>query len=153
MVSKVSSGLALIACFGVILITAPQVLAVQILINEDGEEVRVPTTELPTETDSLLRWERCYGVARRGDEKGVTLPPSYLEPGRYRPTDGDAFAWIDLPFGVCERLVGGSLTPSENVADILDETTQRPISEADAGEELQTGEDIIEQRINDFLYR
>jgi uncharacterized membrane protein len=50
--------------------------------------------------------EKCYGVAKAGKNDCQTSATSCAGTSR---KDGQADAWIYVPSGTCERLVGGSL--------------------------------------------
>ena len=52
--------------------------------------------------------EKCYGIAKRGG-KDCASPGSNSCGGTSR-IDGDPGAWIYVPAGYCERIVGGSKT-------------------------------------------
>jgi uncharacterized membrane protein len=54
--------------------------------------------------------EKCYGVAKAGKNDCQTSNSSCAGTSR-RDNQGDA--WIYLPAGTCERLVGGSLEPKK----------------------------------------
>ena len=51
--------------------------------------------------------EKCYGVAKAG--KNDCAANGHSCAGQNKK-DGDAKEWIKLPKGMCEKLVGGSLT-------------------------------------------
>jgi uncharacterized membrane protein len=50
--------------------------------------------------------EKCFGVAKAGKNDCQTATSSCAGTSR---RDGQADAWIYVPAGTCERLVGGSL--------------------------------------------
>jgi len=53
--------------------------------------------------------EKCYGIAKAGkNDCGSTGTNSC---GRTSKVNGDPKAWIYVPEGYCERIVGGSKTP------------------------------------------
>jgi uncharacterized membrane protein len=52
--------------------------------------------------------EKCYGVAKAGKNDCQTANSSCAGTSR---RDGQGDAWIYVPAGACERLVGGSLRP------------------------------------------
>jgi uncharacterized membrane protein len=52
--------------------------------------------------------EKCYGVSKAGKNDCQTANSSCAGTSR-RDSQGDA--WIYMPAGSCERLVGGSLQP------------------------------------------
>lgn len=51
--------------------------------------------------------EKCYGVAKAGQNDCNTANTSCAGTSR---VDGQKDAWILLPAGTCEKLVGGSLS-------------------------------------------
>ena len=53
--------------------------------------------------------EKCYGVAKAGKNDCQTANSSCAGTSK---TDGQADAWVFVPKGTCEKLVGGSLEPS-----------------------------------------
>lgn len=57
--------------------------------------------------------EKCYGVAKAGQNDCGDANNVHSCMG-HAATDGDGSEWIAVPKGLCERLVGGSLTPYEN---------------------------------------
>lgn len=126
--------------------------ASQLVPGPDGSLQKVPSTRLP-DSPTLVDREKCYGVTRRGDEMGLSVPDSVMNAERYRPQDGDGYAWIELPFGLCSRIVGGSLVPRAPDNNALSEMERRLLGEADSGEKIESTDDLIEQRIRNFLYR
>jgi len=52
--------------------------------------------------------EKCYGIVKAGKNDCQTSAGSCA--GTLKE-DGKADAWIYLPKGTCEKIVGGSLTP------------------------------------------
>ena len=52
--------------------------------------------------------EKCYGVAKAGKNDCAAGPGTSC--AGTSKTDAQADAWILLPAGTCEKLVGGSLT-------------------------------------------
>jgi uncharacterized membrane protein len=55
--------------------------------------------------------EKCYGVAKAGKNDCQTANSSCAGTSR-RDSQGDA--WIYMPAGTCQRLVGGSLAPKRS---------------------------------------
>lgn len=55
--------------------------------------------------------EKCYGVTRAGKNDCQTANSSCAGTSR---RDGQKDAWIFVPAGTCERLVGGSLQPRQS---------------------------------------
>lgn len=53
--------------------------------------------------------EKCYGVAKAGKNDCQTAHSSCAGTSK---KDGQGDAWVSLPKGVCEKLVGGKLTMS-----------------------------------------
>ena len=49
--------------------------------------------------------EKCYGVAKAGKNDCQTLNSSCAETSK---KDGQGDAWLYVPAGTCDRLVGGS---------------------------------------------
>ncbi len=54
--------------------------------------------------------EKCYGIAKKGKNDCQTAKTSCAGTST-KDKQGDA--WIYLPKGTCEKLVGGSLTPKK----------------------------------------
>ncbi len=54
------------------------------------------------------KYEKCYGVAKAG--KNDCFTASTVCAGTSK-TDGQRDAWIFVPKGTCEKIVGGSLSP------------------------------------------
>ena len=52
--------------------------------------------------------EKCYGIAKAGKNDCKTAAAACAGMSK---TDGQADAWIYVPVGTCEKIVGGSLTP------------------------------------------
>jgi uncharacterized membrane protein len=52
--------------------------------------------------------EKCYGISKAGKNDCETANTSCAGTSK---RDGQGDAWIYLPAGSCERLVGGSLKP------------------------------------------
>lgn len=62
---------------------------------------------VPPPTD--WRAEKCYGLAKRGANDCASTGNNSC--GGTSRIDGDPRAWIYVPAGYCERIVGGSLEP------------------------------------------
>lgn len=60
--------------------------------------------------------EKCYGVVKAGHNDCGNAAKTHSCAG-YATVDGDGGEWLALPKGVCERLVGGSLTPKTDMMD------------------------------------
>ena len=54
--------------------------------------------------------EKCYGVAKAGKNDCGNAAGTHSCAG-LASVDADGGEWVALPKGVCEKLVGGSLTP------------------------------------------
>jgi uncharacterized membrane protein len=57
------------------------------------------------------KFEKCYGVARAGQNDCFSTSHQC---GGTSDTDGDHDAWIYVPVGVCEKIVGGSTGPQKD---------------------------------------
>ena len=53
--------------------------------------------------------EKCYGVAKMGKNDCAAADKSHSCMG-HATADSSAHEWIAMPAGMCEKLVGGSLT-------------------------------------------
>ena len=51
--------------------------------------------------------EKCYGVAKAGKNDCQTASSSCAGTSK---KDHEASAWLSVPKGICEKIVGGSLT-------------------------------------------
>lgn len=56
--------------------------------------------------------EKCYGVVKMGKNDCASADKAHSCMG-HATADGSQQEWIALPAGVCEKLIGGSLTPGE----------------------------------------
>ena len=56
--------------------------------------------------------EQCFGVAKAGANDCKSSVPGSTCQGSSK-VDADANAYIYVPAGTCEKLVGGSLTPKD----------------------------------------
>lgn len=56
--------------------------------------------------------EKCYGVVKAGHNDCGNASGTHSCMGQAK-VDGDGGEWIALPKGICERIVGGSLTPKK----------------------------------------
>jgi uncharacterized membrane protein len=54
------------------------------------------------------QYEKCYGIAKAGKNDCFTAKNAC---GGTAEVDGQPDAWIYLPSGVCEKIVGGKLRP------------------------------------------
>lgn len=59
--------------------------------------------------------EKCYGVAKSG--KNDCHAGSHSCAGHTAAADGDKAEWIFMPKGLCEKLVGGSLSAPAAMMD------------------------------------
>jgi uncharacterized membrane protein len=59
-------------------------------------------------TASAADSEKCYGVVKAGKNDCQTATSACAGTA---PTDGQGDAWVLVPKGLCEKLVGGSLEP------------------------------------------
>jgi uncharacterized membrane protein len=59
---------------------------------------------LPAATQAQGNMERCYGVAKAGKNDCQTAKSSCAGTSK---ADSQADAWISVPKGVCDKLVGG----------------------------------------------
>ena len=62
---------------------------------------------LPAATQAQGTMEKCYGVAKAGKNDCQTAKSSCAGTSK---TDSQADAWISVPRGVCDKLVGGKTT-------------------------------------------
>lgn len=53
--------------------------------------------------------EKCYGIAKAGKNDCQTAKSSCAGTSK---TDAQADAWVSVPKGACEKIVGGKLTAS-----------------------------------------
>ncbi|HXV23909.1 MAG TPA: DUF2282 domain-containing protein [Alphaproteobacteria bacterium] len=65
------------------------------------------SAQTPVEAPTF-KAEKCYGVVKAGKNDCQTANSSCAGTSR---RDGQADAWIYVPAGSCERIVGGSLSP------------------------------------------
>ncbi len=59
---------------------------------------------LPSAAQAQGNMEKCYGVAKAGKNDCQTAKSSCAGTSK---TDAQADAWVSLPKGACEKLVGG----------------------------------------------
>ena len=62
---------------------------------------------LPAATQAQGSMEKCYGVAKAGKNDCQTAKSSCAGTSK---TDAQADAWVSLPKGACDKLVGGKTT-------------------------------------------
>lgn len=60
--------------------------------------------------DDMPKMEKCYGIAKAGKNDCQTVSSSCAGTAR---SDGKHDAWLYLPAGTCEKVVGGSLEPKK----------------------------------------
>lgn len=64
---------------------------------------------LPAAAQAQGSMEKCYGVAKAGKNDCQTNHSSCAGTSK---TDGQTDAWISLPKGACEKIVGGKVSSS-----------------------------------------
>jgi uncharacterized membrane protein len=64
---------------------------------------------LPVAAQAQGNMEKCYGVAKAGKNDCQTDHSSCAGTSK---ADGQTDAWISLPKGVCQKIVGGKLASS-----------------------------------------
>jgi len=62
---------------------------------------------LPAATQAQGNVEKCYGVAKAGKNDCQTASSSCAGTSK---KDSQADAWVSVPRGTCDKLVGGKLT-------------------------------------------
>lgn len=70
------------------------------------------TTDAAAKKGGKQATERCYGVAKAGANDCAAGPGTSCQ-GTSK-VDGQKNAWIYVPAGTCEKLVGGSLEAQES---------------------------------------
>ena len=65
----------------------------------------------PTSAASRTDQEKCYGVAKKGQNDCATKSHSCHAKAKQ---DGQKEEWVYVPKGLCNKLVGGSLQSSES---------------------------------------
>jgi uncharacterized membrane protein len=63
----------------------------------------------PVPPPSAYKTEKCYGIAKAGKNDCASTGANSC--GGTSKVNGDPKAWIYVPEGYCERIVGGSKTP------------------------------------------
>ena len=63
---------------------------------------------LPVAVQAQGNMEKCYGIAKAGKNDCQTAKSSCAATSK---TDAQNDAWVSLPKGVCDKLVGGKLSP------------------------------------------
>ncbi|MBL0901583.1 MAG: DUF2282 domain-containing protein [Reyranella sp.] len=64
---------------------------------------------VPAAAQAQANIEKCYGIAKAGKNDCQTAKSSCAGTSK---TDSQADAWISVPKGTCEKIVGGKLTAS-----------------------------------------
>jgi uncharacterized membrane protein len=60
------------------------------------------------QAEKMVKFEKCYGVAKAGKNDCQTATSSCAGTSK---KDGQGDAWLFVPVGTCEKLIGGSSTP------------------------------------------
>lgn len=68
----------------------------------------VGMTSVPNAADAASKKEKCYGIVKAGQNDCATATSSCAGSSK-KDAQGDAY--IALPKGTCEKIVGGSLAP------------------------------------------
>ena len=63
----------------------------------------------PVPAPTNFKAEKCYGIAKAGKNDCASAGNNSC--GGTSKLDGDPRAWIYVPAGYCERIIGGSLKP------------------------------------------
>lgn len=63
----------------------------------------------PVPTPTNFKAEKCYGIAKAGQNDCASTGNNSC--GGTSKANADPRAWIYVPGGYCDRIVGGSLTP------------------------------------------
>lgn len=63
----------------------------------------------PVPQPTSFKAEKCYGIAKAGQNDCASTGNNSC--GGTSKANGDPRAWVYVPAGYCERIVGGSLTP------------------------------------------
>ena len=63
---------------------------------------------VPATVQAQGAMEKCYGVAKAGKNDCQTAKSSCAGTSK---KDAQADAWVSVPKGACEKIVGGKLTP------------------------------------------
>ncbi len=67
------------------------------------------SAQKPVPAPKEYKAEHCYGIAKAGKNDCASAGNNSC--GGTSKVNGDPRAWIYVPAGYCERIVGGSLTP------------------------------------------
>jgi uncharacterized membrane protein len=68
-----------------------------------------PVPQKPVPHPKSYKAEKCYGIAKAGKNDCASAGNNSC--GGTSKINSDPKAWIYVPEGYCERIVGGSLTP------------------------------------------
>ncbi len=71
--------------------------------------VSVVSAQKPVPPPTNFKAEHCYGIAKAGKNDCASVGNNSC--GGTSKINGDPKAWIYVPEGYCERIVGGSKTP------------------------------------------
>jgi uncharacterized membrane protein len=69
----------------------------------------VPAPQKPVPPPKSYKAEKCYGIAKAGKNDCASAGNNSC--GGTSKLNSDPKAWIYVPEGYCERIVGGSVTP------------------------------------------
>src|SRR5213593_3543304 len=69
----------------------------------------VLSAQKPVPPPTAFKTEKCYGIAKAG--KNDCAPTGNNSCGGSSKLNSDPKAWIYVPAGYCDRIVGGSLQP------------------------------------------
>jgi len=67
------------------------------------------SAQKPVPTPTNFKAEKCYGIARAGQNDCASAGSNSC--GGTSKVNSDPRAWIYVPAGYCERIVGGGLKP------------------------------------------
>jgi uncharacterized membrane protein len=67
------------------------------------------SAQKPVPTPTNFKAVKCYGIAKAGQNDCASTGNNSC--GGTSKANGDPRAWIYVPAGYCERIVGGSLNP------------------------------------------
>lgn len=82
------------------------------IASSAAPEVHADTQDPPVfEAGPKFKAEKCYGVAKAGKNDCAAGPGTSCAGTATK--DGQGNAWMFVPKGSCERLVGGSLEPTD----------------------------------------
>jgi uncharacterized membrane protein len=81
----------------------------QMMLDRDRTIASVAQGQVHPEKPTY-KFEKCYGIAKAGKNDCFTAKNAC---GGTSEADRQGDAWIYLPAGVCERIVGGSLEPKK----------------------------------------